>query len=264
MRDKFFNTELRDLFTEGRFAEAISRCQSLLDRVRLSNGEQHIDVPLLLDDLAHAYYKSGDYQSALRVKTEILKLDASHYGEESEDYIRGLSDIGLLYYYVGKSAESDVALDRALELVQRLPLDNKCDRAQILINKSYLKMDRQEYREAEQLLLEAARLRKVDHGSAYLGFANVYDHLSRLYRKMGRAGAAVRAIEKAIRIFRNEPPLDQLRYARMLEMLGVMLAEQGRALDAKASFLEAADVLQQIYCEDSALKSRVKHALSNP
>jgi len=246
VRESFFNEQIRQYFEEDKLAEAAAYCAELLPEIRAAHGEMHSEVARVLADMARAYYYLGDYPAALKASKQLAKIDCELSDEVSAEYICHLSNFALHYRLTGHIPEAELAYDRALELIEFLPLGDEWDRAITLIGRAQVHEIKREFGQAERLLQEAVRIRARSEGWCSPGLAIVFDNLAGLYRRMGKSVAAERAIRKAIRMYRNTADTESVYYAGSLRLLARLLAEQSNISEAKALANEALAILRRI------------------
>ena len=246
MRPEFLSSEIRDLYNEGKLSRVVTRCHEILNDLRAIHGEQHPEIASVLDELARAYFELGNYQTAIEVTKQLLKMDSIFGLKESADFARHISNLGVSYLYVDRIGEAELALDSALDLLRRFPSHEQWELATVLINLASVYREKREFARAERLLFDALKLRLASHGWFDPKYGIIFRHLSRLYWKMDRRIAAERALGKAMRIYRNAAHTENLDYSAMLFALGDMLAGQSKTDDARKSYYSALEILRRV------------------
>lgn len=242
MRRQYFNDELRGLIEEGNCSAVVSRCQEMLAELRSIHGETHPDVAAVMDHLAQIYFEMFDYPKAIQSLEQLLELDKFLSGEVNADYARTLSNLGFVYRRVGRIDEAESAYRSSLELIDQLPPEEQFQRSTVLANLSRILTDRQEYDEAQRLLLQAARDRyKCSHPR--LGV--VYHLLACLYWQSGRRVVARRAIQKAVRVFGWTNQMEHTDYAEMLLSVARFDADSGNLEQAQQNCDLALDIYRR-------------------
>jgi tetratricopeptide (TPR) repeat protein len=262
VRPEFLNDEIRDLFNEGKLSRIVTRCQDILGDLRATHGNLHVGMAPVLDELARAYFELHDYQAAIEVTKQLLKMDSMFAGEANADFARSIANLGVLYLHAHRIAEAELALDRALELVKRLPLDEQWLHSSVLINLASVYREQCDFARAERLLVDAAKLRLESHGWLDPKFGVVFRHLSRLYLRMESRIAAERALRKAMRIYQGASHTENSEYAGMLASLGSMLARQGKNSDARTSYCGAVSILRRVRPEGSPHVAEIERRIS--
>lgn len=246
MRGVFADECSLKLLREGRLSELLARCTQLLEELRLAHSNIHPDVGFALEDVGYVNYEIGDFARASKCLEESLAIMRIALGENNEYCTRNLSNLGRMYMMAGRFADAEPLLARALEITKGLPPEEQIGYPAVLINLARLHSERGEYALAQALLIDAMKRRLRDYNWAHPKFGVVFDHLSRLYWKAGKRLAAIRAISKALRIYRTAGSTEIADYAMMLAFFGRLQAEQGRLDEATHSYEMALDILRHV------------------
>lgn len=246
MRPRFTLNDLHDLYSQGRFADLVTRCDEIVRELRARDGADTLGLAFALEDLAFAHFKCGEHASALEHLGEALQIESAVAGLISEPCFRTLMLLGRIYTETGRLDEAESVLNRALTVFQHLPMPERRGYSHLLIQRARLAAKREDLSAAEQLLLEAAKTRASECGTADPRFGMVFDQLSVVYWKMGNRLAAERSIRKAIRIYRDASETENAAYGMMVAWLGRLAAEHGRIADARAHYSEGLDVLRRV------------------
>jgi len=242
---KFSNGELTMLYLEGNLQEIVIRCQDALQVVKNAKDDHHADLGDILSDLSRAYFEMGQFSEARLAKEKAVSNDLVTYGETSHQYISGLCDLATLLRRERLGEEALKLLDKALQLVDRRPSGTRQQRHQVLIGMAKVHAVQGNLERAEQDLLQAARQLKCDQLWRSPAFARVFEFLSQLYERMGKEPAALRSIEKAIRIRRASFDMDDFRCAHMLAFQGHLQTQLGDVSSARGSYRTAIDILNR-------------------
>jgi tetratricopeptide (TPR) repeat protein len=246
VREPFFNEQIRQYFEEDKLAEAAVYCAALLSQIRDTLGERHPDVAHVLSNVARAYYYLGGYPAALEATKELVKIDCAPTDTVSVECICSLSNLALNYRLTERIDEAELAYDRALELIELLPLGEEWDRAITLVGRAQVHDIKREFDQAERLLQEAVRIRARSQGWYSPGLALVFDNLAGLHRRMGKSLAAERAIQKAIRMYRHTATTESVYYAGAIRLLARLLVEQSKVSEAKELADESLAILRRV------------------
>lgn len=245
MRRQYFNSKIGRLFKEKRPELVLHECHALLREIRGVRKTSHPEELLLLDHIAQAYFEMGDNARAILATKDVLGYELDGTGGCTADYARNLSNLGLLYRRAGRLDDARQILSHALQLIDKLPTSEQWERPIVMMNLARVYADQKDFGCAEQLLLEAVKQRLADCGSGHVKYGELFAHLSGLYWKMGRFGAAERAIKKAIRIYREHSLSDSVELARMLRFYGDLLAGRGKIEDANIHYLDALELARR-------------------
>jgi tetratricopeptide (TPR) repeat protein/predicted Ser/Thr protein kinase len=102
---------------QRRFSEAESVLREALSERRALNGEEDVNVPWRLSELARVIDNDGRPQQALPIYAEALELAGRKMGTDSVPYAVMLNNIALVQQRIGDFAAADVSFRRALEIV---------------------------------------------------------------------------------------------------------------------------------------------------
>lgn len=242
MRRECTNEELVNLLLEGNYAQAAGRCRELLDKLEPTPGDPQSDFLIHLDFLKGVYIRMRDYPASIELLQRLMDIDKANSGEVNADYARNLSDLGFVYRRVGLLSEAEVALRRALDLIDQLPLDEQWDRSPVLINLARILSDREEYTEAQRLLLRAAierlRLRHPRTGAALHLLASAY-------WQGDKRQIANRVLRKAQRAFEWSQKMETSDFAEFLCTLGRIDEKAGNTAGARENFAKALNIFRQ-------------------
>ena len=225
------------------------------------HGDQHPEIASALDELAQAHFELGDYEVGIDVTKQLMEMESILGREKTADFARHISNLGLLYLYLDRLGEAELALDNALELTRRLPPNERWELPTVLVNLASMYRQQRDFARAERLLLDALKLRLANNGWFDPKYGCVFQHLSRLYWKMDRRFAAERALRKAMRIYRRASHTENLEYSAMLVFLGDMLADQSKADDARESYYSGLDILRRVRPEGHPQAAKIEQRI---
>jgi tetratricopeptide (TPR) repeat protein len=199
MRKEYYSEEIGALFDDRRLEEIPPLCADIISTLPTDATETQSDTALLLDHMARAYYELGDYQSALEATKRVVRIDCLDVANIA-DCSRNLFNLGRLYRLLGERSASEEALKRSLEMLSDLPETQQWAGALVQVELALVLSDQGRFVEAEGLLFQALKARMRSYGQIHPLIAEVFFHLSSLYKRTGKPFAAERAIRKAKRI----------------------------------------------------------------
>ena len=262
MLKRFFHPELCELYEARQFSRLISRCEELLQEKRVEFGEQHPELESALYDMANAYMYVGNYQSSLKATLELLSIVPSEPDDRRANRVLYLNNLGMLHNRFQHPQEAEAILCQALELVDTLPQEFQWNRPTIQINLARFHDDRKEFKEAERLLVDAARQRAKLFGWGHCMFGDVFISFSVLYANQGKLIAAERAVQKSLRIYRKRMETEGPEYAVALNLLGDLKRKQGSQQEAAASYQAALEILERVRPADHPDIKKVRQQLT--
>lgn len=223
MQAKLHNDELQPLYDSGDYRHVADRCQQKLVELQQSDSDNRKALADVLFDLSIAEAAMSNYAAAVEAIRQRLEIDTSLDGETAPICMCDRWDLGYYYLRSGRVAESEAVLQHAMKLLATVPEDEQWQLSWGLIGLARVHVARADYKQAERLLLQAAKERMLYFGWQRPEFAGVYDLLSQVYWKIGSRLAAVRALRKAMRIFETAGETESSHYQRMQVFLGMIL-----------------------------------------
>jgi tetratricopeptide (TPR) repeat protein len=249
------------LWRRGDLIELRARCKETLDLARQHHSEPHPRVAEALADMAFAHYEVCDLEAALNCNKDRLEIEKVLNGETSAQYVDCLITLARCYLFTGKISVAEITLERAYELVKRLPED-AFPLSTVLINLALMHALRKDDERTEPLLMQTMKTCLREYNWAQPEYGIVFDHLSRLYWRQGKLQAALRAIRKAIRIWREAEETVSPYYAMMLSWEGIVLAEMHDLAAAKHSQEASLAILSRVRPADHPQIAKVRERLA--
>jgi serine/threonine protein kinase/tetratricopeptide (TPR) repeat protein len=201
-----------------------------------------------LIDLAYLYADRGDLDGALRLYKESLQIQRELGNERMEAMCLG--NIGSIYLDQGNYGEALTYLELARGIRERL--GNPLEIAETLHNLAETAAKTANYDQAIAHYLRALELsRKADDKQ---GVAIESYSLGRVFELQGRYGAALKAIEEALTIYRD---LGERGFwlAEILSGHGSVLIQVGRSQEATSSLEESLGLAREL--ENNTLIAQV-------
>ncbi len=105
-----------------------------------------------------------------------------------------------IYRKQGKTGAAIESLEHSLKIWQKAQGENHPAAAQSFHNLATLYIDAQKYDKAEQALLNSRRILEADREANKMHLATVFETLSGLYHKMGRASESREFAARALKL----------------------------------------------------------------
>jgi len=112
------NEQVRKLYQEGKYSEAIPLAERALAIRKLALGNQHPDVATSLDNLALLYQNQGRYAEAEPLYQQALAIVKLALGDKHPDVATSLNNLAELYRNQGRYAEAEPLYQQALAIVK--------------------------------------------------------------------------------------------------------------------------------------------------
>ena len=110
------SNEAFTLYQQGQFPEAAQRLQDALKAAEFALGPEHLDVAVILRNLAGLFEAQGKYAEAEPLYKEVLKIREKALGTNHPDVLTVLESMAELYKKIGKKKEAETLETRAKKL----------------------------------------------------------------------------------------------------------------------------------------------------
>jgi CHAT domain-containing protein len=220
----------------GRYAEAeqaYNRAIAIAEK-----AHNHFNIGAVLNGLAMSYDEQERYADAIPLSERALAEMSQAEKSDSVHIAIQLHRLGLLYHAVGRDAEAEQLLNRALVVAQKVQRRQDSNIytdesvAAELAPLALLDRDKGRFDEAEKLYKQVLDLRQKwvgpDHGSLVPDLRD----LATVYHKAGRLSEAEAVYNRALAICEKTFVPGEINTVRILNELTSVYAEQGRFADA--------------------------------
>jgi len=198
------NEQVRRLYREGKYKEALVPAENKIDIDRRIWGEEHKRVAESLSNLGMLYMQQGTYaqaepllQRALTIALEVLGLTHPTTGIN-------LNNLAELYRYQGQYAQALPLYERALVISEQALGETHPNTAAPLNNMGELYQAQGQYAQAEPLLKRALAIREQGMGLTSPETAQSLNNLAALYRIQGQYVQALPLYQRALAIDGHE------------------------------------------------------------
>jgi len=199
-RWKQLNDQVKQLYAQGHYAEAIPIAEEAVRAAEAAFGPEHPHLATVLNNLAELYRAQGKYAEAEPLYQRALRIYEKALGPEHADVAAPLNNLALLYGTQGRYAEAEPLHQRALRIREKAFGPEDPDVAQSLYNLATLYGDQGRYAEAEPLLQRALGILEKGLGPEHPDVARSLDNLAVLYEMQERYAEAEPLIQRALRI----------------------------------------------------------------
>jgi|GEM_PF-1661372 len=205
----------QDLFNKGRWAEAsveFNKAKAAFEKLKLdSDGKMVLSEVLQLK--AFADTRRGQYRTALQAAERSVEISRSVGDIEGE--AEALRTKGYIFWLKGDLDEASDLFDEAL--VKAKECESKVLLGRIKIEQGNVLVARWQYKEAEELFLEAAKILKYE---------NSLSDLSRVYNNLGFMLLVQKKYREAVAALKSAMDLaDKAGDARIKNMAALNAAE---------------------------------------
>jgi len=192
------------------------------------------------NDVGEMFYASTKYKSAERSFHEAQKLYESSGSENTAEYCKLLSNLGLLYHTTGQYTRAKYYSENAYN--KRSNIGDNTGLAASLNNLAVLHKDMGNYNEAETLIHKAVQEALKNDGEKSSAYAIVLNNQAIIYQTTGRYSEAESVLKKAIGIASEELREKSPSYVKMKVNLALLYQLQERFDEAEAIYTEAIEI----------------------
>jgi tetratricopeptide (TPR) repeat protein len=202
-----------------------------------------------LSELGSYYRGVSRYEEAITVFRKVDSIIISLFGESSAERSVNLNNLAGVYRMIGKSDEGLELFLQSIHICESLPKRNNYIYASALNNTSLLFQLKEDYEKAVSYMLASIKLLE-DLPDVKNELATAYSNLSFQLNCKGEKDEALKLINKSIELFHALPEKGD-HYAAVLNSKGVLIAEQGRYVEAQEAFLEALSIIKENFGENA-------------
>lgn len=216
----------------GEWGPAEDVAKEILSIHRRISEENSIQIAYALGNLAEIYRRWKHFEPAKPLYEEALKIFRMQGMERTIGGLTIINNYGLWLANTGKNEEAHKYFTEALEGWRTLNELNH-GMAFTLNNLADVKVQRREYKEAEELLLESLALRKILFGEQSYQYATVLSNLGRLYTEMGNYIDAENYIRFSIQCYQASVGESHPLYAGALNHLAKLYWKQDKKKESE-------------------------------
>jgi CHAT domain-containing protein/Tfp pilus assembly protein PilF len=229
----------------GKYDEALSSVELVLEVRERLLGAEHRDVAAAIDSLADIYTKRGEYLKAEPLHRRALAIREKALGQDHPDTGASLDNLAELYYYQGKYVEAEQLFKRALDIREKKLGYDHPDTALNLNNLAVLYSSQGKYAEAESLNKRALDIREKKLGKDHPSTAGSLNNLAEVYREQGKYAEAEPLHKRALDIREKKLGKDHPETALSLNNLAGLFQAQGKYEEAEALFKRALGIREK-------------------
>jgi CHAT domain-containing protein len=233
----------------GKYDEALSSVELVLEVRERLLGAEHRDVAAAIDSLADIYTKRGEYLKAEPLHRRALAIREKALGQDHPDTGASLDNLAELYYYQGKYVEAEQLFKRALAIREKALGQDHPDTAASLDNLATLYAAKGDIAQAVKFQLRAnATSERNLARNLVIGSER---------QKLAYLATLSAQTDRTISLHLHSAPDDPMARALAATLI---LQRKGRALDATSQNLNA--LRSRFNAEDQALLDRLTETRS--
>ena len=225
--------QIDQLWSQGRYSDAIPLAQRLLSIRETALGPDHPDVATALYNLAELYRIQDRYADAEPLFKRSLAIREKALGADHLKVASVLNNLALVYEAQGRYAEAEPLYNRSLVIKEKALGPDHSELALSLNNLASLYYDQGRHTDAEPLYKRSLAIREKALGADHLKVATVLNNLALVYEAQGRYAEAEPLYNRSLVIKEKALGPDHLDVAFLLNNLAELYRDQGRYADAE-------------------------------
>src|SRR5262245_6604033 len=245
------------LYSIGRFREAVPVAEQLADAVKAVFGTRHPNYIAVRQTLAHAHYNAGAacvkdsaYGEAEKFYKRALELREQLYPRDHPDIAQTYDALGTAKYFLGLYREALTMHSQGLAIRQRIADLDRVTLSDSLHNvgSDYWMLAR--YAEADQAFRQVLAIREEKLGDNHPKVANTLSNLGLVYQVTGRFSESEKALNRSLEIREQLYGGQHPDVATSLNNLGNGYWIQGRYSEAEAAHKRALEIRERAFGSD--------------
>jgi len=233
---KRLNSQVIQLYQQGRYQEAIPLAKRALAIREKALGPEHPRVAASLNNLAALYKALGDYARAEPLYKRALAIREKVLGPEHPRVAESLNNLAVLYYSLGDHARAAPLFKRALAIREKALGPEHPYVATSLNNLARLYETLGDYARAEPLYKRALAIDEKVLGKDHPSVGTYLNNLAALYYSLGDYARAEPLYKRALAIFEKALGPEHPYVATSLNNLAGLYLEDGRLKQAYEIF----------------------------
>ena len=236
------NTELLQLYQQGKYTEVIAVGKRALEKSEEILGAEHPQVAVVLTYLAIGFFVQGQYAEAQPLLERALRIQETSLGPKHPNVAKSLHHLGQVYYVQGRYAEAKSLFERALRIQEAaVGLENP-EVASLLTILAEVYLVQGQYAEAQPLLERALRIQEAALGPEHPNVVASLHGLGRVYFSQGRYAEAEPLYQRALQIQETALGPEHQSLAVSLHGLGQVYFAQGRYAEAEPLYQRVLEI----------------------
>ena len=244
---KRLNLRATELYKQGKYNEAITYVQQVLEIMEKALGKDHLSVASSLNNLAQLYKSTGRYAEAEPLYKRALAIREKALGSEHPDVAASLSNLAVLYSFIGgRYEEKEPLFKRALAVREKALGSEHPYVAQSLglLAGQYESTGR--YAEAEPLYKRELEIREKVSGREHPETAVALRLLAELYRVTGRYAEAEPLYKRSLEIVEKAFGKEHFSVAASLSKLAMLYYSTDRYAEAEPLYTRALAIQEKV------------------
>ena len=254
----------RGLIQQGKYADAESAAQALLEQVREEHGTESAEAATVMDVLVESRWRGGKAQDpeTRELAEQVIALKEQVLGPEHLDVSESLTNLGVIGFFLGDFETAGAAWERALTLRESTLGPDDPAVAQILNNLGNLATNIGDLGAARDLNRRALAIREKAFGAEHPLVAGSLGNLGYLEEAVGNLQGAMQLHERAVAIREKVLEADDPQLALSLHNLASVRAKVGNYENARPLFEQALEIRRKALGPEHPLVAETLNGLA--
>jgi tetratricopeptide (TPR) repeat protein len=235
---------------QGRYREAGSIYEQILEKRQKLLGQEHPSVATSLNDLAVIYDTQGRYEEAEALQIHALLMRKKLLGQEHPDVAQSLNNLAFHYANQGHYEKAEPLHIQSLQMRKKLLGQEHPDVAISLNNLASLYRNLGRYEEAEPLYTQALQMNTKLLGQEHSDVAISLNNLALLYYEQGRYEEAEPVYIQALQIWEKLFGQKHPHVAQNLNNLAELYKKRGWFEKAEPLLIQALHIRQKVFGQE--------------
>lgn len=229
---------------EGKFGEAVKHyLRSVEIQLELNGGEETILVGKTYNNIGVAKWSQGLYDEAAAYNERALRVKKATIGEESEEYINSLMNLGGLYAELKNTEEGLEKLKETLRIAKKVLKEDDPLIAKIYNNLGGVYVNLQDYQLGIDYHQKALSIKLKDEEAVFIDIANSYRNLGAAYYSIGEVDKGLGYLQRSLDMLLNSLEPDNPELGPVYINIGNACILKEDFARAEENFQKATDIL---------------------
>jgi CHAT domain-containing protein len=223
---------------------------SITGNTQSNNKQDSIYLEKINIEIAKSFQRNN-IEEAIAYALDAKDLAEKTFGKNSNQYIKCLNNLVILYDNIGNYLASELLCKELLIIHQRVFGDNDAEYANCLnfLGMLYFKMGN--YEASESFYGKAIKIRKKVLGENNLEYAGSLNNYALLYETIGNYSLAETLYNDVLKILKKTSGENNPEYATALTNLAVLYTSMGNYVSAEIFHKEALNIRKKIFGENN-------------
>lgn len=249
---KQLNSQIADLFQQGKYHDAITLSERCVNLAEQSNNDFQLQVAL--NNLATSYKSLGNYLNAEKIFLKVLEQKVSTLGKDNPSTATTLNNLAEVYVSQGRYDQAEMLYRQALEIIEKSLGTEHPNLATVYNNLATLYMTQGRVLDAEKFYLRDLNISESALGPNHPNVASTLNNLAGLYATTGNLDKAEANYQRALTIMRSSLGEMHPHLLTTYQNLANLYESEGKYEIAKNLYILAAKVQQNLFGENSQTK----------